>query len=221
MCPDQFWTNRTNFGVIFGPAGPIFPPDQIFCDRTQHNNADALSRQPFKQCGRDSHVVGAVRQWPFQSYTPEEIKKLQDDDPAIGPMLEAVGSGKYPSEDAVKSWSWEGQCLLQQSKMLYVLNGMLWRRFLNGGTTHHQLVLPSMLWYDVLGKLHDDMWGSHLGEAKLMHCVLERYYWSDYSESVKVWCKTGIKLAQRKTPNPQRKASMQTIKAGYPMQVVA
>ena len=44
MCPDQFWNNRTNFGVIFGPAGPllvaktgpagpIFPPDQIFRDR--------------------------------------------------------------------------------------------------------------------------------------------------------------------------------------------
>ena len=44
MCPDQFWINRTNFAIIFGPAGPllvakigpagpIFPPDQIFPDR--------------------------------------------------------------------------------------------------------------------------------------------------------------------------------------------
>jgi hypothetical protein len=42
---------------------------------TQHNNADALSRQPCKQCGRDSHVVvGAVMQRPFQSYTPEEMQ---------------------------------------------------------------------------------------------------------------------------------------------------
>ena len=43
LCPDQFWINRTNFGIIFGPAGPhlvakigpagpIFPPDQIFRD---------------------------------------------------------------------------------------------------------------------------------------------------------------------------------------------
>ena len=52
-----------------------------------------------------SHVVRAVMQWPFQSHTPEEIKKLQDDDPAIGPVLQAVGSGNYPSEDVVKSWS--------------------------------------------------------------------------------------------------------------------
>ena len=46
MCPDQFWINRTNIGVIFGPAGPllvakigpagpIFPPDQIFRDSSQ------------------------------------------------------------------------------------------------------------------------------------------------------------------------------------------
>eukprot|EP00731_Ephydatia_muelleri_P028380 Em0020g24a len=188
---------------------------------TQHNNADALSRQPCKQCGRDSHVVGAVMQWPFQSYTPEEMQKLQNDDPAIGPVLQAVGSGNYPSEDVVKSWSWEGRCLLQQSKMLHVLDGVLWRRFLNGGTTHHQLLLPSMLRDDVLGKLHDDVWGGHLGEAKLMHRVQERYYWPGYSESVKVWCRTCVKCARRKSPIPQRKASMQTIQAGYPMQVVA
>ena len=126
---------------------------------TQHNNADALSRQPCKQCARDSHVVGAVMQWPFQSYTPEEMQKLQNDDPAIGPVLQAVGSGNYPSEDVVKSWSWEGRCLLQQSKMLHVLDGVMWRRFVNGGTTHHQLLLPSMLRDDVLGKLHDDVCG--------------------------------------------------------------
>ena len=163
---------------------------------TQHNNADALSRQPCKQCGRDSHVVGAVMQWPFQSYTPEEMQKLQNDDPAIGPVLQAVGSGNYPSEDAVKSWSWEGRCSLQQSKMLHVLDGVLWRRFLNGGTTRHQLLLPSMLRDDVLGKLHDDVWGGHLGEAKLMHRVQERYYWPGYSESVKVWCRTCVKCAR-------------------------
>eukprot|EP00731_Ephydatia_muelleri_P006151 Em0003g399a len=50
---------------------------------TQHNNADALSRQPCKQCGRDSHVVGAVMQWPFQTYTPEDIETLQNDDHAV------------------------------------------------------------------------------------------------------------------------------------------
>ena len=48
MCPDQFWINRTNFGVIFGPAGPllvakigpagpIFSPDQIFRDNLSRN----------------------------------------------------------------------------------------------------------------------------------------------------------------------------------------
>ena len=73
----------------------------------------------------------------------------------------------------------------------------------------------------MLGKLHDDVWGGHLGEAKLMHRVQERYYWPGYSESVKVWCRTCVKCARRKSPIPQRKASMQTIQAGYPMQVVA
>ena len=84
---------------------------------TQHNNADALSRQPCKQCGCDSrHVIGAVMQWPFQSYTPEQMQKLQDDDPAIGPVLQAVGSGNYLSEDVVKSWIGKGAAYCNSPK---------------------------------------------------------------------------------------------------------
>ena len=85
----------------------------------------------------------------------------------------------------------------------------LWRRFLNGDAPRRQLVLPSVR-DNVLEKLHGDVWGGHLGEAKLMHRVQERYYWPGYSESVKVWCRT---CARRKSPIPQRRASMQTMQA--------
>ena len=65
--------------------------------------------------------------------------------------------------------------ILQPSKMLYVLDGALWRRFLNGVTMQSPtaIVLPSMLRDDVLGKLHAMICGpgGHLGEAKLIHRV--------------------------------------------------
>ena len=49
-------------------------------------------------------------------YTPEDIKKLQNDDPAIGPVLQAVESGNYPPEDFLKSWSLEGRSLRNSPK---------------------------------------------------------------------------------------------------------
>ena len=70
---------------------------------------------------------------------------------------------------------------------------------MNRGTTRHQLVLPSVLQDNVLEKLHGDVWGGHLGEAKLMHHVQEWYYWPGYSESMKVLCRTCVKCAQRKS----------------------
>ena len=82
-------------------------------------------------------------------------------------------------------------------------------------------VLPSVLRDNVLEKLHGDVWGGHLGEAKLMHHVQKWYYWLGYSESMKVWCRTCVKCARRKSPISQRRASMQTMQAGYPMQIVA
>ena len=63
------------------------------------------------------------------------------------------------------------------------------------GAPRHQLVLPSALRDIVLEKLHGAVTGGHLGEAKLVHRVQERYYWPGYSESVKVWCRTCVKCA--------------------------
>ena len=72
---------------------------------SQHNNADALSRLPCQQCGRDSHtpensdatlseVMGVVTSSPFQTYSTEEMRKLQMEDAIIGPVFAAVKSGR-------------------------------------------------------------------------------------------------------------------------------
>ena len=57
---------------------------------TKHNNADALSRLPCKQCGRSNHLQGdMVADEPvllvrkFQTHSTGEIYQLQMKDPAI------------------------------------------------------------------------------------------------------------------------------------------
>ncbi|KAL5516720.1 hypothetical protein EMCRGX_G002126 [Ephydatia muelleri] len=77
---------------------------------SQHNNADALLRLPCRQCGRDSHttensdatlpeVMGVVTSSPFQTYSTEEMRKLQMEDTIIGPVFAAVKSGRRPQAD--------------------------------------------------------------------------------------------------------------------------
>ena len=65
----------------------------------KHTNADALSRRPCSQCGREEplvseeHVIDTADKEVMallQERSPQDIRKLQLDDPTIGPLLQAV-----------------------------------------------------------------------------------------------------------------------------------
>ena len=72
----------------------------------KHCNADAMSRIPCDQCGRDSHqetpsvtkepvLLGTVT---LNSRTPSELQNLQKTDPNIGPILTSFQQGQKPTE---------------------------------------------------------------------------------------------------------------------------
>eukprot|EP00731_Ephydatia_muelleri_P014216 Em0007g1526a len=131
--------------------------------------------------------MGVVTSSPFQTYSTEEMRKLQMEDTIIGPVFAAVKSGRRPLAD-------------QMTKL--------------------QLVLPYSLHCEVLKELHEGAVGGHLGERKMLGRLKERFYWPSCSEAVSDWCKSCIKCATRKTTVPKPRAGLQTIRAGYPMQIV-
>eukprot|EP00731_Ephydatia_muelleri_P031295 Em0022g809a len=94
------------------------------------------------------------------------------------------------------------------------------RRPLADQMTKLQLVLPYSLHCEVLKELHEGAVGGHLGESKMLGRLKERFYWPSCSEAVSDWCKSCIKCATRKTTVPKPRAGLQTIRAGYPMQIV-
>eukprot|EP00731_Ephydatia_muelleri_P023718 Em0015g1301a len=195
----------------------------------RHGNADALSRMPCRQCGRDSHnptddvstQVGVIINLPFQSYPSEEMRKLQLADPSVGPVLQAVELDRKPHPDEVKSWSLEGRRLFQLWEMLCVRNGTLWRSLQKGQLCGHQLVIPFILRATLLNELHSGAVGGHIGEEKMSFRLKERFYWPGSMEAAREWCKTCASCATRKTSAPKNRAALQTVQAGSPMQIVA
>eukprot|EP00731_Ephydatia_muelleri_P039166 Em1164g1a len=199
---------------------------------SRHCNADALSRVPCRQCGRENQNVetsqgdnavitgiGAVLS-PFQTCTPNEMRKLQLQDEAIGPVYRAVLDRKTPSADVSKSWSWESRVLMQHWGSLNIQNGVFWRKCIDKCRDYLQLVLPAKLKVDTLRDLHEGAIGGHLGEEKMLNKLKERFYWPGCTEAVKDWCRTCIRCTTRKTAAPKRKAPLQSLRAGYPMQIV-
>ena len=69
--------------------------------------------------------------------------------------------------------------------------------------------------------LHQGAVGGHIGEEKMKHRLKERFYWPGCTEAVGEWCRNCISCTTRKTVAPKRRAPLQTIKAGYPMQIVS
>ena len=69
----------------------------------RHGNADALSRLPCNQCNRESHAqeetvtTGMVM---IEGRSVGEVRKLQEEDPTIGPILSALVRDDKPSSAA-------------------------------------------------------------------------------------------------------------------------
>ena len=93
---------------------------------TQHCNADALSRIPCRQCGRVdqgkevefSASVSVLPAFPFQSYSLEEMQRLQMKDASINPVYQAMRHGQIPPSDVSKIiWSRESRLLLQKCQL--------------------------------------------------------------------------------------------------------
>ena len=89
------------------------------------------------------------------------------------------------------------------------------------GRSHLQVVAPKVSRSDILHHLHDGIAGGHLGEAKTLSRLRERFYWPGHASDVRMWCKTCSHCAARKNPTHTRRAPLQSMLAGYPMQIVA
>ena len=81
-------------------------------------------------------------------------------------------------------------------------------------------MLPTKFHADVLQSLHEGSLSAHLGEEKMLHQLKERFYWPGSAHAVREYCATCVTCCTRKSAAPKRKAELQTIQAGYPLQVV-
>ena len=61
----------------------------------------------------------------------------------------------------------------------------------------------------------------HLGVEKTVSKIKERFYWPGMHQEVDQWIRTCPSCATRKSAPQRNRGPLQTIKAGYPLQVVA
>ena len=191
----------------------------------KHTNADALSRLPCRQCGREGHSPAIIAATPIMPVgcQLEELRTAQLADADIAPTLQAKQANQRPGEDQLKEMSLAGRRLVQLWGQLVVRNGVLYRLFEDPGGREErlQLVVPGPLRDEVLTDLHEGELGGHLGMEKTLARLKERFYWPGHYQDVQNWCGKCAVCASRKSPTHSARAPLTSIKVGTPMQLVA
>ena len=188
----------------------------------KHTNADALSRQPCRQCGRDSHSDNPVQAVSL-SIQDDNLRQLQLNDDLVGRFLKAKEANSKPNKQEIQGMSPHARRLAQIWDQLIIHNGLLYRRYegVDDSSHHLQLLVPECKRKQVLEDLHEGVLGGHLGQEKTLGRLQERFYWPGYHNDVRDWINTCSNCAARKTQPPKNRSPLQNMKAGAPMQLVA
>ena len=142
----------------------------------------------------------------FSHITPDQMAEFQGLDNQIGPILQWVKDGKFPSKSIlyhVKSKA--TRKLFYQLDRLVLKQGVLHHLYINEDMEYHQLVLPQRLQGRVLRSVHDDM--GHQGLERTLELLRERVYWPMMANDTAQWVShcTCCQVAQGTYTDPKPK----------------
>ena len=197
-----------------------------------HANADALSRRPCTQCGRENESELETDETNFgrtcviqlsEDGNDVEIRKAQLDDPSLRSVIEALERGTKPTKEEMSPLSFRTKVLLGHWGQLHLCNGVLYRKWESEDSriTRDRLVLPKQKVHEVLEELHSGTFGGHLGSTKTLKNVQYRYYWVGMKEDVRSFIRQCTACCKRKTHGKKRKAPLQQRRSGSPMERIA
>lgn len=198
----------------------------------QHQNADALSRIPCKQCGFFSSwdqedmpgSVNTITKSAEETKLPDDIslKSIQEKDADIALVIKWLKGGIKPKSEDLAGKSIFVREIVGQWDMLLIRDDLLYRKWVTGqGNDIFQAVIPARERRKVLYFCHDFKGSGHLGHKKTLEKVRSKYYWPGCRKDVRTYVAGCETCSKRKSPNVTKRAPMKVVETGIPMERVA
>lgn len=177
-------------------------------------NSDQLYKtQPYID-GDDNQV-----NW-MQSYSNQDLRFLQLQDPDISPLIAWIESKYKPEDSELRLQGPATRALWLLESCLSISDGVLYYTWMDRSEQNHCLVVPNSLKTEVLQHCHDSRVAGHLGQQKTVERVKQSFLWYrlhsdciDYVKSCKV-------CNQNKKAHINPRASLTKFHAGCPMERV-
>ncbi|MCG8033048.1 MAG: DDE-type integrase/transposase/recombinase, partial [Candidatus Thiodiazotropha taylori] len=193
-----------------------------------HGNADGLSRKPLTEpsaanTDEKDHSDSCMHVETTEQSEHRNLIHLQEEDNELAMVRSWVENKERPASKDSDSGSYVMKSLWNQFPCLDIHDGLLVRRLNNfeDGTTSMQAIVPRNTRRTILQGCHDVKTAGHLGGKKTLSKVRQKFYWPGLQSDVRAYvagCETCMK---RKEPNPTKRAPMQIVRSGFPMERLA
>jgi hypothetical protein len=160
--------------------------------------------------------------WPSQ-FSKSDIKKLQENDPDIGPILKWIKQKHRPFGPEVNRSSPATRHYWHNWNLLCIKDGILFRKFIkkDGTGTYLQLLVPRKLRKDIMYQMHNTVLSGHLGQKKIREKTLQKFYWYNLREDLNIFITQCDSCASIKTPTQHPKAPLGVMPVGSPLDRIA
>jgi len=162
----------------------------------KHGNADALSRRPCRQCGKEVDDVtrSEVRATEAQEiisgtrWTRQELTEATKKDAEISPFYGELLGGNLPMEEGrLAEASAVTKSFHAQWERYEIVDGIMYWRWWDCGENRksRQIVLPIQHWEEAMRSAHASISGGHMGVKKTQNMIAMMVYWVGWQRDVR------------------------------------
>ena len=177
--------------------------------------------QPVRAVTRSDIANQENKYWTTwrESYAPEKLSKLQQNDPDISLLLDCLKKQQKPAVADLGLCSPASRHYFNLWDSLTLVNNVVYKKFLqhNGAVQNLQLLTPSCLKREILKLAHDSLLSGHFGRKKTLEKTRREFYWYEMREDVEVYLTKCDVCAKSKYPTKKPKAPLGSIPVGAPL----
>uniref|UniRef100_A0A8C6KM80 Gypsy retrotransposon integrase-like protein 1 n=2 Tax=Nothobranchius TaxID=28779 RepID=A0A8C6KM80_NOTFU len=153
-------------------------------------------------------------------FSETELREKQQNDPVLSRVLYYVARGRRPSRREKPKEQAMVTRYLKHWEKFTMSNGILYRLSKNPVTNkrRHQFVVPDSLKAEVLKGIHDS--AGHQGQFRSLAIARQRFFWPHIDRDVKDYVRQCPRCVIGKSPDPEGRAPLESIKTSSPLEVV-